>query len=79
MQKQMHTHPPPPSRTCTRSISECRVQASLSKFDGKSSVHIYTHHTDISRIDYFIELLNNVPCVITYVNGKRTDVREILP
>jgi hypothetical protein len=82
MQKQMHTttsYPPPPARTCARSISECRIQASLSKFDGKSSIHIYTHCTDTGRTDYFIELLNNVPCVVTYVNGRRADVREILP
>lgn len=77
----MHTsYPPPPTtRTCARSISECRVKASLSKFDGKSSIHIYTHHTDTNRTDYFIELLNNAPCVVTYVNGKCADVREILP
>lgn len=80
MQKQMYTcYPPPPARTCVRSISECRIRSSLSRFDGKTAVHIYTHSTDTGRTDYFIELLNNVPCVITYVNGKCADVREILP
>jgi hypothetical protein len=81
MQKQMQTcgYPPPPTRICIRSITECRIRSSLSKFDGRTALHIYTHIADNSRIAYYIELVNNVPCVVTYINGKCVEVREILP
>jgi hypothetical protein len=68
---------PKPS-SAFRSISECRVRANLSLFDGKSKLLIYAHKSDIiGKISYFIESINKKPAVVTYVNGKRVDVREI--
>lgn len=74
----MEVLPKPPSYAAFRSISECRVRAVLTLFDGKSKLYIYSHKSDvIGKTSYYIELINKKPAVVTYVNDKRVDVREI--
>jgi hypothetical protein len=70
--------PKPPSAPAFRTISECRVRAIMNLFDGKSKLKIYSHKSDmIGKTTYFIESVNKKPAIVTYVNSKRVDVREI--
>ena len=71
-----HCVPPPPAQQAFRSISECRVRSSFQLFRGqKLLIHKHTAPHCIS--EYYIELINKTPCVVTYVNHKRVDVREL--
>jgi hypothetical protein len=68
--------PPPPMQHAFRSISECRVRASFQIFNGgKLLINKYTTHH--CSTEYYIELINSIPCAVTYVNNKRVDIREI--
>lgn len=68
----------PPSTAAFRSISECRVRAILALFDGKSKLFIYSHKSDvIGKTAYYIELINKKPAIVTYVDDRRVDIREI--
>lgn len=74
----MEILPKPPSCSAFRSISECRVRAVLTQFDGKSKLFIYSHKSEVvGKTSYYIEVVNKKPAVVTYVNDKRVDVREI--
>ena len=73
--------PPPPTQIAFRSISECRVRASFSKFEGKKML-IYKHkHHSVGGggaiTEYYLELIDKSPAVITYINDKRVDIRKI--
>lgn len=70
--------PKPPSVKAFRSIGECRIRSVLKLFDGKTQMKMFTHISDsIGVTTYFIELVHDKPALVTYVNGKRVDVREI--
>lgn len=72
----MNYFPPPPSQRAFRSISECRVRSSFQLFNGKKLL-IHTHTAPQNMTTYYIESINNTPCVVTYVNNKRVDIREL--
>jgi hypothetical protein len=57
-----------------RSINECRVRSALQQFNGRKLM-ICKYTTGHSSTEYYIELMNARPCVVTYVNNKRVDIR----
>lgn len=67
---------PAPTQHAFRSISECRVRASIQHFNGKKLL-IHKHIAPHNVTEYYIESINHKPCVVTYVNNKRADVREL--
>ena len=71
-----HCVPAPPVQQAFRSISECRVHSSFQLFRGQKLL-IYKHIDPHSFTEYYIELVNKLPCVVTYVNHKRVDVRDV--
>ncbi len=69
--------PPPPTQIAFRSISECRIRASFSNFEGKKML-IYKHHLVGGGVtEYYLELIDKFPAVITYINDKRVDIRKL--
>ncbi len=69
--------PPPPTQNAFRSISECRVRASFSKFEGKKML-IYRHcSVGVTATEYYLEQIDKSPAVVTYVNDKRVDIRKL--
>lgn len=71
-----HRLPPPPTQHAFRTISECRVRSSFQLFNG-GKLLIHTHISPHNTTEYYIESINNRPCVVTYVNNKRVDIREL--
>ena len=69
--------PPPPTQHAFRTISECRVRSSFRLFSGgKLLIQKQTNLLHTST-EYYIELINNKSCVVTYMNNKRVDIREL--
>jgi hypothetical protein len=76
----MNVLPEAPSVAAFRSISECRVYSVATTFQKhmtKLLIYIHTSEVSGSKTSYFIERVNKKPAVVTYVNNKRVDVREI--
>ena len=68
--------PPAPTHHVFRSINECRVRSSFKQFSG-GKLLIHKHTTPHNLTEYYIESVNYKPCLVTYVNNKRVDIREL--
>ena len=68
--------PSPPTQRATRSISECRIRSSFQQFNGNKLL-IYKHVAMHIVTEYYIESINNKPCVVTYANNKLAEIREL--
>lgn len=70
------TCPPPPMQSACRSINECRIRASIALYNGKKLL-IQKHISESNVTEYYIEQINKVLCVVTYVNHKLVDLRHL--
>jgi hypothetical protein len=68
--------PPPPSQSACRTISECRIRSSLALYNGKKLL-VHKQMSESSVTEYYIEQIDKRLCVVTYVNHKPVDLRQL--